>query len=122
MEACAWSSIFVLFTLCLAANQQQVYPNETKPASEKGKGMSSCNIIYDSQMLIIGGIPGNFQELACDSPDIKGQHGLLLGGDVAWRNLNQSIESYMVPDVLTSVIGGGYVSLSWSLRSVLTMR
>lgn len=73
--------------------------------------MASCNIIYGSQMLVIGGIPENFQELACDATEIKGQHGILLGegGNVAWQNLKPSVESYLVPDILTSVIGGGCV-------------
>lgn len=71
--------------------------------------MASCNIIYGSQMLVIGGVPDNFQELACDATEIKGQHGLLLGGedDVAWQKSNSSVESYLVPGILTSVIGGG---------------
>lgn len=74
--------------------------------------MASCDIIHDSQMLVIGGIPEEFQELTCDTSEVKGQHGLLLGqGDnVEWRTLRPSVESYLVPGIITSVVGGGYVS------------
>lgn len=83
--------------------------------------MASCNILFDSQMLVMGGIPEEFQELTCDTPEVKGQHGLLLGqgNNVEWRTLMSSVESYLVPGVLTSMVGGGYVSFFKLLSSVL---
>lgn len=76
--------------------------------------MVSCNIVFDSQMLIVGGIPENFVDsLNCDSREIKGQHGLLLGQgeNATWQTLMPNVESYLVPGIITSVVGGGYVRL-----------
>lgn len=59
-------------------NSDQMYPNVTQDASWQGKGMTSCNVLYNTQMLVIGGIAENNSSLPCDEPGIAGQHALQL--------------------------------------------
>lgn len=122
MEACVWLIPLTLFEVCIAANREQAYPNVTVAASQKGKAMASCNILFDSQMLIIGGVPGKLEGLNCDNPDAKGQHGYLLnqGDYTAWKTLMPSVTSYLVPEAITSIVGGGHVWAFQLFKNLLT--
>ena len=92
------------------ANGCQVYPNVTQDASWQGKGMTSCNVLYDSQMLVVGGIAEHNSSLPCDEPAIANQHALqldLAGETTPWLAPLPTKAAYQVPPAITAVIGGG---------------
>jgi hypothetical protein len=90
----------------------------------------SCNIIDNTQMLIIGGtFPAPGDSDMCDAPsmcrnlcarenadvktDVWGTHNLDLcnkPSDVSqWQTFNSNLTNYTVPSEITDIIGGGYV-------------
>jgi hypothetical protein len=74
----------------------------------------SCDVIRESQMLIIGGQKPNASMTDCDVPKIGGQHGLLLGQEateqgVWWHAVQDNTTGYRVPDKIVSLVGGEYV-------------
>lgn len=91
-------------------NGDQMYPNVSQDASWQGKGMTSCNVLYNTQMLVIGGIAENNSSLPCDEPGIAGQHALqldLAGLSTPWLAPLPTKTAYQVPPAITAVIGGG---------------
>jgi hypothetical protein len=91
----------------------QVYPASV-PNYIGGKGWMSCDVIRESQMIIIGGYLTNTSAPECDVPKIGGQHGLLLGQESVevsawWHGLMDNVTGYRVPDKVVTLIGGEYV-------------
>jgi hypothetical protein len=79
-----------------------------------GKAWSSCNVVQNSQMIIMGGKVVNPERQGCDAETAGGQHGLLLGQEsvelgALWHGLESNISTYRVPDNIVAVVGGGYV-------------
>jgi hypothetical protein len=72
--------------------------------------MTSCDVLYDSQLLVIGGIAEHNSSLACDSANIANQHMLqldLAGETTPWLAPLPTKTAYQVPPAITAVIGGG---------------
>ncbi|KAI9730989.1 MAG: hypothetical protein M1834_005450 [Cirrosporium novae-zelandiae] len=69
----------------------------------------SCNVIDNSQMLIIGGTFPNSSQ--CDVPQLYGTHNLNLGKTNAqkaqWYSYMPNLTTYEVPPEIISVVGGG---------------
>ncbi|KAF2259058.1 hypothetical protein CC78DRAFT_548631 [Lojkania enalia] len=69
----------------------------------------TCDVIGNSQMIIMGGTFPNTTD--CDVPVIQGQHGLDLGkqnGDGAkWASYDPSLTTYKVPQEIAQTVGGG---------------
>ncbi|KAF2085940.1 hypothetical protein K490DRAFT_74814 [Saccharata proteae CBS 121410] len=82
------------------------YPTTSGPGSPHG--ILSCNVIDNSQMLIIGGWFPESQD--CDAPTIWGTHNLNLGEDgpqkAMWDLFEPNITEYLVPPEIISVVGG----------------
>ncbi|KAF2490734.1 hypothetical protein BU16DRAFT_565668 [Lophium mytilinum] len=72
-------------------------------------GISSCNVIDYSQMLVIGGYFANTD--SCDSPNVWGTHNMNLGengpANSLWDQYHPNITKYLIPTPIISVIGGG---------------
>lgn len=86
-------------------------PPATVPNYGNKGGWSSCNVIRDSQMIIIGGSVTNASMAECDVPDVGGQHNILLGQENVelghwWHAISENTTGYRVPDQIVSVIGG----------------
>lgn len=97
--------------MCLYA---QVYPASV-PNYLGGKGWMSCDVIRQSQMILIGGQFTNASAPECDVPKIGGQHGLLLGQENVelgawWHGIVDNTTGYRVPDQIVAHVGGEYVS------------
>jgi hypothetical protein len=72
--------------------------------------MTSCDVIYDSQMLVMGGIAEHNSSLPCDQPAIANQHMLqldLAGETTPWLAPLPTKTAYQVPPAVTAAIGGG---------------
>ncbi|KAJ4293397.1 hypothetical protein N0V90_008680 [Kalmusia sp. IMI 367209] len=83
--------------------QQYLFPG--------GKGWSSCDVVRESQMIIMGGYLTNTSKPDCDVPAIGGQHGLLLGQENEelnnwWHAPMDNTTGYRVPDQIVASIGG----------------
>lgn len=83
------------------------YPTEPGPGYPHHS--LTCNVIDNSQMLIIGGtFPASD---ACDAPDVWGTHNLDLGKNnpdqVKWNLFNPNLTTYYVPSEIVDVVGGG---------------
>jgi hypothetical protein len=85
------------------------------PNTAYGKGWSSCDVVRNSQMLVIGGYAANKSWPQCDVPGFGGQHGLLLGQEYVevdrpkfhwWWRLWHEFNEYRVPDKIVSLVGG----------------
>ncbi|KAI9851624.1 MAG: hypothetical protein M1838_003218 [Thelocarpon superellum] len=83
------------------------YPTEPGTTSFPHHSLS-CNIIDQSQMLIIGGTFEN--STACDAPDVWGTHNLNLGKNdpttSQWAFFEPNVTSYKVPMEIISAVGG----------------
>ena len=82
------------------------YPDEPGPGSPHGS--LTCNVIKNSQMLVMG---GNFTNSTdCDVPLIQGQHNLNLGQDdpteAKWAAYSPNVTHYVVPPAILEVVGG----------------
>ena len=82
------------------------YPDEPGPGSPHGS--LTCNVIKNSQMLVMG---GNFTNaIDCDVPSIQGQHNLNLGQDdltdAKWYEYLPNVTQYLVPPAILEVVGG----------------
>ncbi|KZM22983.1 uncharacterized protein EKO05_0011196 [Ascochyta rabiei] len=89
-----------------------IWPTPQQTIFPGGKGWSSCDIVRDSQMIIIGGALTNTSVPDCDAPKIGGQHGLLLGQENVeleswWHAPMDNTTGYRVPDQIVARIGGG---------------
>lgn len=85
----------------------KMYPNNT--AEQYPHHSLTCNVIDGSQMIITGGeFP--LDQTSCDAPTQFGAHGLDMGEQnpdrSPWFLYRPNITSYVVPDVITNVIGG----------------
>jgi hypothetical protein len=74
----------------------------------------SCNIVDNTQMLIIGGtFPAPGDSDMCDAPNVWGTHNLDLcnkPSDVSqWQTFNSNLANYTVPAEIIDIVGGGYV-------------
>ncbi|KAJ8109048.1 hypothetical protein OPT61_g7738 [Boeremia exigua] len=88
------------------------YPTPPRKYFENGKGWSTCNVIQNAKMLVMGGQNVNPEKSDCDYPVARGQHGLLLGHEsieenALWHGLQLDTPKYRVPGNITAVIGGG---------------
>ena len=101
--------------MCL---RDQIWPIPQQKSFPGGKGWSSCNVVRQSQMLIIGGELTNTSNPECDIPKIGGQHNMWLGqenvdyGDNGvpnwWHAPMDNVTEYRVPDQIATSIGGEY--------------
>ncbi|ETS85723.1 hypothetical protein PFICI_03748 [Pestalotiopsis fici W106-1] len=85
----------------------KMYPNNT--AEQYPHHSLTCNVIDGAQMIITGGeFP--LDNTSCDAPTQFGAHGLDMGEQNAdrspWFLYRPNITSYVVPDVISNVIGG----------------
>jgi hypothetical protein len=96
------------------------------PNTAYGKGWSSCDVVRNSQMLVIGGYAANKSWPQCDVPGFGGQHGLLLGQEYTevdrpklhwWWRLWHEFNEYRVPDKIVSLVGGKCVLHTHRVRS-----
>ncbi|KAF3036160.1 hypothetical protein E8E12_003136 [Didymella heteroderae] len=88
------------------------YPDPQLAYFPGGKAWSSCSVIGNAEMLIMGGQLVNPERQGCDAATAYGQHGLLLGQEsveqgAMWHGLQLDIPKYRVPGNITAVIGGG---------------
>ncbi|KAF2142656.1 uncharacterized protein K452DRAFT_318239 [Aplosporella prunicola CBS 121167] len=83
------------------------YP--TQPGPGNPHGISSCNVINNAQMIIVGGWFAQHDQ--CDAPNIWGTHNLNLGANGPnnnmWDFYYPNITQYLVPPEIISKIGGG---------------
>ena len=82
------------------------YPDEPGPGAPHG--LLTCNIIDNSQMIVMG---GNFTNTTdCDVPDKQGQHNLNLGqlnsNDAKWYSYRPNVTEYFVPPAILKITGG----------------
>lgn len=72
--------------------------------------MMSCNVIDNTQMLVIGGSYANATEKECDVPSIQGVHNMNLGKqndeDAIWARYQDDLTTYEVPVDIRKSIGG----------------
>ncbi|KAH6616877.1 hypothetical protein C7974DRAFT_53559 [Boeremia exigua] len=88
------------------------YPTVKQEYFPGGKAWSSCNVMQNSKMIVMGGKVVNPERDACDAPTAWGQHGVLLGQEsvekeTMWYGLGVDAPKYRVPGNITEVIGGG---------------
>ncbi|KAF2461305.1 hypothetical protein BDY21DRAFT_83089 [Lineolata rhizophorae] len=80
----------------------------TEPGPGNPHGLTTCNVISNSQMIIIGGYFAQHDE--CDSPTIWGTHNLNLGANgpqnAPWDLYYPNITEYFVPQEILDEIGG----------------
>jgi len=72
----------------------------------------SCNVVGNTQMLIIGGtFPAPGDADMCDAPNVWGTHNLDLcnkpSNEPPWQTFNSNLTNYTVPSEIVDVIGGG---------------
>lgn len=82
------------------------YPDA--PGASAPHGMLTCNVIDNSQMIVMG---GNFTNTtACDAPTVGAQHNLNLGQanilNDKWYQYLPNLTEYSVPSAILSVTGG----------------
>jgi hypothetical protein len=72
-------------------------------------GISSCNVINSSQMLVIGGYFADTDK--CDSENVWGTHNMNLGENgpqnALWDEYHPNITKYLVPTPIIKAVGGG---------------
>jgi hypothetical protein len=70
----------------------------------------SCNVVDNTQMLVIGGSYANATEKTCDVPSIQGAHNMNLGKqnkeDAIWARYQDDLTTYKVPIDIRTAIGG----------------
>ncbi|KAJ2897480.1 Kelch repeat-containing protein-like protein 5 [Zalerion maritima] len=84
------------------------YPLDREGTGDYPHHSLSCNVVSDSQMLIIG---GSFPTAdICDSETVWGTHNLDLGKQLAppaiWAAYDNEMTDYQVPEDIYTVIGG----------------
>jgi len=81
--------------------------------SSGGVHSSSCNVVDQSQLIVVGGSFPNSSNINCDAKGIWGQHNLNLGvndGNASeWYHDLPNITTYQVPSAIVGVVGGGSV-------------
>jgi hypothetical protein len=82
------------------------YPDMPGPGNPHG--LLSCNVIENSQMIVMGG--NSTINTDCDVAEIQGQHNLNLGKD-NWKNAKwfqylPNVTEYFVPTEVLQVTGG----------------
>ncbi|TKA83459.1 hypothetical protein B0A55_00572 [Friedmanniomyces simplex] len=82
-----------------------------EPTSPSEHHSLSCNVIDQSQMIIMGGYFPNSSNIGCDAKNIWGEHNLNLGAEneqqAEWYQYLPNVTSYQVPSTIVGVIGGG---------------
>jgi hypothetical protein len=80
-----------------------------------GHGGCSASVMTPDQMIIIGGWFPNPAFSDCDEINKQGQHNMVLGmnsgkqDNAIWDKYDPKLSQYVVPTVIISAIGGGYV-------------
>ncbi|CAF3455230.1 unnamed protein product [Fusarium graminearum] len=86
------------------------YPGYENGTGTYPKSMMSCNVIDNTQMLVIGGSYANATEKECDVPSIQGVHNMNLGKqndeDAIWARYQDDLTTYEVPVDIRKSIGG----------------
>jgi hypothetical protein len=82
------------------------YPD--KPGPGAPHGALTCNVIANSQMIVMG---GNFTNTTdCDVPPVLGQHNLNLGqysrDNAKWFTYLPNVTEYSVPPEILQITGG----------------
>ena len=90
--------------LCCAVSER--CPEKPSPGSPHG--LLSCNVIENSQMIVMG---GNFtNSTACDLSTIQGQHNLNLSQNnpekSKWNSFMPNETEYSVPPEILRITGG----------------
>lgn len=87
----------------------RLYPSNTNGTGDFPHHSMTCNIVNEAQMLIHGGFFPKTND--CDSPDQWGLHNVDMGkqndDDSYWVLYSPNKTSYVVPDDIIDVIGGG---------------
>lgn len=82
------------------------YPEDDSPGAPHGS--LTCNVIENSQMIVMGGNFTNSTE--CDVPTIQGQHNLDLGqsnrDNAKWFAYRSNVTEYLVPPQILQITGG----------------
>jgi hypothetical protein len=74
-----------------------------EPGTGSPHGLTTCNVIDNAQMLVMG---GNFTNTtSCDVPHIQGQHNLNLG-QLKWHSYLPKVTEYFVPPAILQITGG----------------
>ncbi|KAK5143547.1 hypothetical protein LTR32_004350 [Rachicladosporium monterosium] len=85
------------------------------PTSPSEHHSLSCNVIEQSQMIIMGGYFPNSSNIGCDARAIWGQHNLNLGAEdvqqAAWYQYLPNVTSYQVPSTVVASSEEGFVGL-----------
>lgn len=88
----------------------KMYPAAGSTAQQYPHNTLTCNVVDQSQMIIIGGV-FPLDDTTCDTPEQFGSHNLDMGkqnpSDSPWYLYRQNLTSYVVPDNITAAIGGG---------------
>ncbi|KAK1773507.1 hypothetical protein QBC45DRAFT_79094 [Copromyces sp. CBS 386.78] len=88
---------------------RSLYPSNSNVTGEFPKAMSSCNVINNAQMLVIGGRALN-DTSSCDADVVMGQHNMVLGKDnpekAIWARFQPNLTSYILPTDIITVVGG----------------
>ncbi|EAA29845.2 hypothetical protein NCU09171 [Neurospora crassa OR74A] len=88
---------------------RSLYPSNSNVTGEFPKAMSSCNVINNAQMLVIGGRALNDTTI-CDADDVLGQHNMVLGKDnpekAIWARFQPNLTTYTLPTDILTVVGG----------------
>ncbi|KAH7629335.1 hypothetical protein B0T09DRAFT_154672 [Sordaria sp. MPI-SDFR-AT-0083] len=88
---------------------RSLYPSNSNITGEFPKAMSSCNVINNAQMLVIGGRALN-DTSSCDADSVIGQHNMVLGKDnpekAIWARFQPNLTSYTLPPDIVTVVGG----------------
>lgn len=112
-EALAFNDVYILSLPSFTWIKAYPLDGNIQNPDPAGHGGCSANVINKDQMLVIGGWFPDPTHGDCDASDVQGQHNMVLGFNGAenklWDLYNQSLSSYVVPAVVTSAIGGGYV-------------
>ncbi|RGP76880.1 hypothetical protein FLONG3_4963 [Fusarium longipes] len=86
------------------------YPGYENGTGTYPKSMMSCNVVDNTQMLVIGGSYANASEKICDVPPIQGVHNMNLGKqneeDAIWARYQDDLTTYEVPIDIRTAIGG----------------
>ncbi|KAK2770979.1 cell wall anchored protein [Colletotrichum kahawae] len=86
------------------------YPANSNVTGEFPKSMMSCNVVDNSQMLVIGGSYSNDTTYSCDADNVWGTHNMNLGQDndenAIWLRYLPSLTTYAVPTDILTAVGG----------------
>uniref|UniRef100_L2G7B2 Cell wall anchored protein n=1 Tax=Colletotrichum fructicola (strain Nara gc5) TaxID=1213859 RepID=L2G7B2_COLFN len=86
------------------------YPANSNVTGESPKSMMSCNVVDNSQMIVIGGSYSNDTTDKCDADNVWGTHNMNLGQDndenAIWLRYLPRLTTYAVPTDIVTAVGG----------------